>query len=75
MKSRQFFLVEAFVEFRIDQEIECDDTYVFPEHQLLLNARHEQMRSIKDIFRKEARSETLKMSFTPAKLMFSGTIN
>lgn len=32
------------------------------------------MRHIKDIFRKETRSETLKMEFSPAKLLLEGTL-
>jgi hypothetical protein len=32
------------------------------------------MRSIKDIFRKESKSEVLKMEFSPAKLTLSGVI-
>lgn len=74
MKTREFFIVEAEVHFIIDTEIRCDETYVFPDVHLLLNAKNEQMRSIKDIFRKESKSETLIMTFTPEKLSIGGVV-
>lgn len=36
MKTRDLFIVEANVWFKIDQEITCDESYVFPDDQLLL---------------------------------------
>lgn len=74
VKTREFFIVEAFVHFQVDTELRCDETYVFPDQQLLLSAKADQMRSIKDIFKKESKSEMLKLEFSPHKLTLSGSI-
>jgi hypothetical protein len=57
MKTRDFFIVEAYVWFQIDAELVCDETYIFPDHHLLLSAKYEQMKSIKDIFKKDSKTE------------------
>ena len=60
--------------FQIESELVCDETYIFPDHHLLLNAKYEQMKSIKDIFRKDSKMETLNMEFTPNKLTIGGVV-
>ena len=74
MKTREFFIVEAYVWFQIESELVCDQTYIFPENALLLSAKYEQMKSIKDIFKKDSKMETLNMEFTPNKLTIGGVM-
>ena len=31
MKTRDILIVEATMQFRIDQEVICDEVYIFPE--------------------------------------------
>jgi len=41
MKTRDLFMVEAHIWFRIDDQITCDETYIFPEDQLLIQSRYD----------------------------------
>ena len=61
--------------FHIDTEIDCDETYVFPDDQLLIKSRLGQMQPVKHIFRLNAKSEVLTLDFSPDKLGFKGQIN
>jgi len=61
--------------FRIDPEVICDETYIFPHEQLLIRARLDCINQVKHIFRQNAKAEVLEMDFTPQKLSFKGQIN
>lgn len=53
----------------------CDETYIFPPAQLLIKGRVSQFKPVKDIFKKDAKSETMQMDFNPEKLTFGGMLN
>ena len=43
MKTRDMVIVESSMVFRIDQDVICDETYIFPNDQLLIKARLDSM--------------------------------
>lgn len=51
MKTRGLFIVDSTLVFRIDEVVTCDENYVFPNDQLLIKARLESMKQVKQIFR------------------------
>ena len=61
--------------FKIDSNIVCDEMYIFPEDQLLIKSKLGYLKPIKDIFRQNAKTETLLVNFTPHKMSFSGIQN
>ena len=61
--------------FKVDEEVRCDETYIFPPQQLLLKGRVSQFKALKGIFKKDAKSETMQMDFSPEKLTFGGMLN
>ena len=65
MKTRDMVIVESSMVFRIDQDVICDETYIFPNDQLLIKARLDSMNQVKHIFRQNAKAETLALDFTP----------
>ena len=75
IKTRDLVIVESVVAFKVDEEVTCDETYIFPPSQLLIQGRVSQFKPVKDIFKKDAKSETMQMDFSPEKLGFGGVIN
>lgn len=72
MKTRDMVIVESIMVFKIDSNVICDEMYIFPEDQLLIKSKLGYLKPIKDIFRQNAKMETLSINFTPHKMSFSG---
>ena len=75
LKTRDMVIVESEMVFRIDPEVICDETYVFPHEQLLIRARLDCINQVKHIFRQNAKAEILELDFTKTKLSFKGQVN
>ena len=75
IKTRDLVIVESSMTFKVDEEVRCDETYIFPPQQLLLKGRVSQFKALKGIFKKDAKSETMQMDFSPEKLTFGGMLN
>jgi len=63
IKTRDRYIIEANVLFDIDKEIQCEDSYDFPEDQLLINANAKHLKNIKGIFKKNCKQEIMEMAF------------
>ena len=59
IKTRDLVIVESRMVFKVDQDVTCDETYIFPPTQLLIKGRVSQFKPVKDIFKKDAKSETM----------------
>ena len=70
IRTRDFMLIEATLGFKVDEEVICDETYVFPDNQLLIKGSMNLFRPIKGIFKKDARTNTMKMNFSEYGLNF-----
>lgn len=55
IKTRDLYIIEANVLFDIDKEIQCDESYNFPEDQLLLDSAAKHLKNIKGIFKKNCK--------------------
>ena len=64
LKTREMVIVESTMVFRIDPEIICDETYIFPNEQLLIKSRLDQINKVRHIFRQNAKAEILTIDFT-----------
>ena len=65
LKTREMVIVESSMVFRIDGENQCDETYIFPDDQLLIKARLDTFSQIKHVFRQNPKTEMLTMGFSP----------
>jgi len=63
IKTRDRYIIEANVLFDIDKEIQCEDSYDFPDDQLLINANAKHLKNIKGIFKKNCKQEIMEMAF------------
>ena len=39
IKTRDLVIVESIMSFKVDQDVTCDETYIFPPTQLLIKGR------------------------------------
>ena len=39
IKTRDLVIVESSMSFKVDEEVRCDETYIFPPSQLLIQGR------------------------------------
>ena len=58
IKTRDLVIVESEVSLSVDEEVTCGDTYIFPP-SLLIKGGVSQFKPVKDIFKKDAKSETM----------------
>lgn len=63
IKTRDLYIIEANVLFDIDKEIQCDESYNFPEDQLLLDSAAKHLKNIKGIFKKNCKQEIMELAF------------
>lgn len=75
IKTRDLVIVESSVRFKVDEEVRCEETYIFPPAQLLISGGVRQFKPVAGIFKKDAKSETMQLDFTPEKLSFGGMIH
>ena len=75
IKTRDLYIIEANVIFDIDKEIQCDESYNFPEDQLLLDSPAKHLKNIKGIFKKNCKQEIMELAFYEEQLVFKGEIN
>ena len=70
IRTRDFMLVEASMAFRVDEEVICDETFVFPENKLLIMGTINQFMPIKRIFQKDSRTSMMQVTFSEQGLAF-----
>lgn len=75
LKTREMFLIEANIPFTVNNHIECDETYVFPEDRLLMNSNPKYLRNIKEIFKGKVKQEILELNFLENSIHIKGDIN
>mmetsp|Transcript_19931 Transcript_19931/g.18930 ORF Transcript_19931/g.18930 Transcript_19931/m.18930 type:complete len:264 (-) Transcript_19931:360-1151(-) len=75
IKTRELYIVEANVPFEIEKEIACDESYEFPENQLLVDSEVKHLKNLKGIFKSKAKTEILMMNFSEEIISFKGEIN
>ena len=75
LKTRERVIVESIMVFRIDADVSCEETYIFPNDQLLIKSRLVHMNQVKHIFRQNAKAEVLTIDFTPTLMSLKGQIN
>ena len=76
IKTRDLFIVEAHVNFEVDNEIQCDENYNFPDDQLLINSGWiDGFKALRNIFATKQMCEILNLSFFENKLQFNGQMN
>lgn len=50
LKTRDAVTVDSTTKLRIEDEIKCKESYVFPDEQLLVKARVHHMKQVRHIF-------------------------
>ena len=63
IKTRELYIIEANVGFDVDKNVHCDETYDFPEDQLLISSHVKHLKNLKEIFKAKTKQEILEMSF------------
>lgn len=76
LKTRDLYIIEAHVLFDIDSEIQCDESYNFPDEHLLISTPARHLKPLKPLFSKNSKQEVLQMQFethsNDPKLTFKG---
>lgn len=75
LKTRDMVIVESTMVFRIDADVICEETYIFPNEQLLIKSRLDHMNQVKHIFRQNAKAEILTIDFTQTLMSLKGQVN
>lgn len=75
LKTREMTVVESTLVFRVDQEVTCEETFVFPSEQLLIKSRLDWMAPVKHVFKQQAKAEVLTLDFSNRDLSFKGQVN
>ena len=79
LKTRDLYIIEAHVLFDIDSEIQCDESYNFPDDHLLLSTPSRHLKPLKALFSKNSKQEILQLAFSAQSndptLTFKGSLN
>ena len=62
LKTREWFIVQAECTFVIDENITCEEDYVFPSDQLLLNTDPKNLKTIKSLYNLK---DVMTLKFSP----------